>query len=279
MTTALTVSQQPRGLALATFDDALRFATMVSKSDFAPKEFKGKPESCLLAVQHGSEIGLGPMQSLQSIAVINGRPSIWGDAALAVCMGSLACEYVRESIEGEGDNMVAICEAKRRQFERPVVVRFSVGDAKRAQLWGKAGPWTQYPKRMLQMRARGFALRDAFPDVLRGLVTAEEAQDYPEARPEPRQPLKAEPVATAATPVATADDMARSRHAIQRVRDRGKLEEMQSVVDQRLAAGFYTAEQADELLSLINTKLDWLSEGHDAGQDFPHEAAEHEVSA
>jgi hypothetical protein len=123
-------------------------------------------------------------------------------------------------------------------------------------------------------------LRDAFPDVLRGLVTAEEAGDYPEpVRSEARQPLKAEPVATVATPVATADDMTRSRHAVQRVRDRGKLEEMQSVVDQRLAAGFYTADQADELLSLIGTKLDWLSEGHDAGQEFPHEAAEHEVTA
>jgi hypothetical protein len=59
-----------------------------------------------------------------------------------------------------------------------------VEDAKRASLWGKSGPWTQYPKRMLQLRARGFALRDAFPDILRGLVTAEEAQDYQTARPQ-----------------------------------------------------------------------------------------------
>jgi hypothetical protein len=39
---------------------------------------------------------------------------------------------------------------------------------------------------MLAMRARGFALRDAFPDVLKGLITAEEAQDYP-AEDKPRQ--------------------------------------------------------------------------------------------
>ncbi len=59
-------------------------------------------------------------------------------------------------------------------------------DAKRAGLWGKGGPWTAYPKRMLQMRARGFALRDAFPDVLKGMISVEEAQDYPdEAKPVP----------------------------------------------------------------------------------------------
>jgi hypothetical protein len=61
--------------------------------------------------------------------------------------------------------------------------RFSVEDAKRAGLWGKQGPWTAYPKRMLSMRARGFAIRDCFADVLKGLITAEEAQDYPSDKP------------------------------------------------------------------------------------------------
>ena len=98
------------GLALQTMGEAMQFAQMVAKSDFAPKDFKGKPESCLLAIQHGSEVGLSPMQSLQSIACINGRPSVWGDAALALVMGSTVCEYVRERVEGDGDAMVAICE-------------------------------------------------------------------------------------------------------------------------------------------------------------------------
>jgi hypothetical protein len=63
---------------------------------------------------------------------------------------------------------------------QPDVVRtFSMDDAKRAGLSGKQGPWTQYPNRMLQLRARGFAVRDAFPDALKGLITAEEAQDIP----------------------------------------------------------------------------------------------------
>jgi hypothetical protein len=68
----------------------------------------------------------------------------------------------------------------KRKNRTEVISKYSVEDAKRAGLWNKQGPWTQYPKRMLQMRARGFALRDAFPDVLKGLITVEEAQDYPE---------------------------------------------------------------------------------------------------
>jgi hypothetical protein len=148
---------QPRGLALDTFEDAFRFSKLVATSDFAPKDFRGKPESCLLAIQHGAELGLSPMQSLQSIAVVNGRPSVYGDTALAVCKGSPVCEWVRETIEGEGEHMVAVCQAKRRGDAQPVESRFGVAEAKKAGLWGKGGPWTQYPRRMLQMRARGFA--------------------------------------------------------------------------------------------------------------------------
>jgi len=61
--------------------------------------------------------------------------------------------------------------------------RTSVGDAKLASLWGKQGPWSQYPKRMLKFRARGFWLRDNFGDILKGMRTVEELRDVP---PEPR---------------------------------------------------------------------------------------------
>jgi hypothetical protein len=104
---------------------------------------------------------------------------VYGDAAMALVQASPVCEDVEEYFEDEGTpNPVAVCVAKRKG-RKPVTVRFSVEDAKRAGLWGKQGPWSAYPKRMMQMRARGFALRDAFPDVLKGMITAEEAQDYP----------------------------------------------------------------------------------------------------
>ena len=179
MSTEISTHRASTGLALQSFDDAFRFSKMVAASEFAPKDFKGKPESCMLAIQHGSEVGLSPMQSLQSIAVINGRPTIWGDAALALVQSSPVCEYVKEYVEGQGDNLTAVCEAKRRGYPAPTVSRFSMADAKRAGLAGKSGPWSQYPERMLALRARGFALRNAFADALRGLITAEEAQDYP----------------------------------------------------------------------------------------------------
>jgi len=168
-----------QGFAPQTMTEAIEFSNMLSRSQMVPKNYQNKPEDVLVAVQWGYEIGLAPLQALQNISVINGKPSVYGDAAMALVQASPVCEDVQESIEGDGtSNPVAICRVKRRGRSE-VVSKYSVEDAKRAGLWGKQGPWSQYPKRMLQMRARGFALRDAFPDVLKGLITAEEAQDMP----------------------------------------------------------------------------------------------------
>jgi hypothetical protein len=164
-----------QGVQLASLEDAFRFATAVSKSGFAPKGVE-TPEAILIAVQFGAELGLTPMASLQSLAIINGRPSIYGDAALALVRGSGFLEKYEQKLVGEGENQKAVVTVKRTN-EPEIVSEFSVADAKRAQLWGKAGPWSQYPGRMLMWRARGFALRDAFGDVLRGLATVEENAD------------------------------------------------------------------------------------------------------
>jgi len=170
--------RQPASMAFSprNLPEAIEFAKLIASSDLVPKDYHGKPANVVVAIQWGYELGLHPMQALQNIAVINGRPSIYGDAAIALVRASRLCEFVHEHIEGEGEAMAAVCTAKRRgQAEQSVT--FSVADAKRALLWGKQGPWQQYPRRMLQMRARGFCLRDLFPDVLRGLVTLEEARE------------------------------------------------------------------------------------------------------
>jgi hypothetical protein len=162
-----------------TLDDAIKASELFSKSNLIPNSYKGKPEDILVAIILGNELGMSPITSLQSIATINGKPSIYGDAMLALVQSSPVCMGVAESFfkAVKQEDCAAVCIAYRKNRD-PVTVSFSIGDAIRAGLWKKAGPWTQYPKRMLQMRARSFALRDAFPDVLRGLIAVEEAEDY-----------------------------------------------------------------------------------------------------
>ena len=161
-----------------TLTEAIALSKLIANSELAPKDFKGKPANVLIAMQMGAEVGLAPMAAIQNIAVINGRPSIWGDAALGIVVVHPEYEWHKEGIEGEGNKAVAWFTVKRRGQEA-YTTKFSVDQAIKAGLWTKEGPWKTYPMRMLQMRARGFGIRDKFPDALRGLGIAEEVMDIP----------------------------------------------------------------------------------------------------
>ena len=154
-------------------EEVFRLATAIAKSGLAPSTMR-TAEQITIAIMHGAEIGLPPMQAVQRIAVVNGRPTIWGDAVPALLLSRGF--KLDERVAGDGDERAAVClviRPDKSMIER----RFSVADAKAAGLWGKIGPWKSYPDRMLQMRARGFAARDGAADVLAGLYIAEEVQD------------------------------------------------------------------------------------------------------
>jgi hypothetical protein len=166
-----------RGLEIRTIDDAWRYANMFIQSGMAPKG--DTPQAIVIKMDMGATLGLDKMAAIQNIAVINGKPGLYGDGMLGVVMSSSVfdLEQFREYWDGEGDNLTAhsiMC----RKGGQPVEQTFSVADAKRAGLWGKAGPWSQYPRRMLMWRARSFVARDLFPDVLRGIRSAEELMDF-----------------------------------------------------------------------------------------------------
>ena len=199
-------------LVPATLAEAMELAKMISNTSMVPKDMQGKAGDVLVAIQMGAEVGLKPMQALQNIAVINGRPSIWGDALIAIVKAHPCCEWVSESFDEA--SMTAVCETKRRG--EPAAHRtFSMDDARTAGLSGKQGPWKQYPKRMLQMRARGFCLRDIYPDVLKGLSVAEEARDFipGEIVPQPATEAPASDAAPATRTSAMASKLAEQRKA------------------------------------------------------------------
>lgn len=154
-------------------EEAMKLAEYLSKSSIVPKELQGNPGNILVAIGMGQEVGLGPLQAIQNIMVVNGKPSCWGDAVLGLVRASGLLESIKEVLVGE----LATCTVKRVN-EEAIVREFSLDDAKRAGLNSKPGPWQTYPKRMLQMRARAWALRDGFADVLKGLQVREEVEDY-----------------------------------------------------------------------------------------------------
>ena len=179
----LAVVQQDRGtfdLSPRNFEQALTLADYLAASDMVPKQYRGRPGDCLIAMQWGMEIGLKPLQALQSIAPINGKPNLYGDAgkALLLANGCIIDEDDMAVVKANGRGRCKIVRPGRPPVERT----FSVDDAKTAKLWGKEGPWTAYPYRQIAWRAFWFAARDAAADLLRGMGGFEEALDTPTER-------------------------------------------------------------------------------------------------
>jgi hypothetical protein len=186
----------PTGAPLPDLGMVMRFANGIANSELVPKAYRGKPADIMVAVQRGAELGLLPMQALESIAVIGGRTVVFGDALPGIVMASPHFQDFTEHYEVNGerrdglvpddfkhDATAAVCIAWRKGKPTPVVSRFTIADARKAGLLNKDGPWQTHPARMLKLKARNFGLRDAFPDVLRGLLTDVEAHDLPPVEP------------------------------------------------------------------------------------------------
>ncbi|MDO9381868.1 MAG: hypothetical protein Q7T86_03300 [Hyphomicrobiaceae bacterium] len=170
---ALKVGGPIMGIVPQNIDEIFRLATGIAKSGLAPPSM-ATAEKLMVAIMTGLELGLPPMFAINKIAVINGKPTLWGDAIPAL-LWSRGFK-LKEWGEGEGSGLAAVCSVTRPDGST-IERRFDVQDAIAAGLWGKAGPWKQYPARMLQMRARGFAARDGAADVLGGLYLREELED------------------------------------------------------------------------------------------------------
>ena len=128
----------------------------------------------MAVISYGKALGLTPEMSLTHCMNVNGHMSIYGDAINAIIYSSGLLKRKTEYFDEE--TMTAVCTIERKDIAGEETRTFSFEDAKIAGLWGK-GVWRQYPKRMAQMRARGFAYRDVFPDLLHGMITTEEAMD------------------------------------------------------------------------------------------------------
>lgn len=181
MTTALaTTSSTPAGFGAllnpVNIDAAKDLAKTLANSGLVPQAYENKPDKILIAGAMGARLGLDIFSALAGIAVVNGRPTLWGDAQLAVCQARQDWGGMKVEWSGNGDATTCTVTIIRKGVE-PVSASFSIEDAIIAGLWGKVGPWKQYPRRMVEMRARAFAIRAAYADALMGFAQREEVED------------------------------------------------------------------------------------------------------
>jgi len=182
----LVAGAQIQAIVPKSIEEVFRLAEGICKADLAPSSYSRDASKVMIGLMKALELGAPPLQGLAGIAIINGRPAVWGDLAVALCQskGLLVNHSVEWTGEYPNDDFGCTYKVWRKGQENPYVGTFTIGDAKTAKLWANPQkmPWVQYPKRMLANRARAFALRDGFADHLAGMAIAEEAMDMPPAR-------------------------------------------------------------------------------------------------
>lgn len=168
-----------------TIGQALEWARLLHGSSLVPKSMTS-PADVLVAILWGRQLGMSVVQSLQNIAVVNGRATIWGDAYFAIVLGAARpeLETFKETWEADVEGGKWTTTVKRRGF--PEVVRtFSMADAAKVFYFtdgnkkrlSEKDTYVNYPRRMCKFKARHEALRDAFPDILLGIIGADEAEE------------------------------------------------------------------------------------------------------
>lgn len=166
--------------AFAKFEIAKRIAHTLAHSTLVPDAYLGRPNDCFVAINMGAELGMEPFQAIQSIAVIDGKPCLYGDGLIGVVRASPKCKWIQESVSEDG--LSATCITQRDGDPEPISATYTMDNAIQAGISNKPN-WKKHPQRMLQMRARAYCLRDAYPDLLKGLGVAEERMDHEDTPP------------------------------------------------------------------------------------------------
>lgn len=167
-----------------TLNQLFRVATCYVKSGILPKEYNS-PEKVITALQFARELGLPGLTSLREIAVINGKPSIYGTLPLSIVQSSGLMEWHEEfyldsdhrKICDGNKNIAAkvfasVTIVKRKNDPHPLTQTYTLAQAESAGLMRNA-VWKSYPERMLRYRSRSMALKDKFADVLGGTAIKE----------------------------------------------------------------------------------------------------------
>jgi len=143
-------------------------AEVLVKSRLLPRAVD-TPEKAIAIIQTGRELGIGPMQALRSIHVIDGKPTMSAELMAGLVLARLPGSTLRVASTTNDECTV---EASR-QGQQATTFRFSMKDAQAAGLAGKDN-WKKYPAAMLRARCLAAAARAIFADATMGMLTPDE---------------------------------------------------------------------------------------------------------
>lgn len=189
-----------------TMDEAWEMATWFARSGMLPKHLIGKPSDILVTIAFGRELGLSPMQAIQDVYVVHGKPGVSADLAQALCISRPeVCLYFQMV---ESNERIATFETHRKGNPTPTRLSYTVEEAKAAGLF-KNDVWSRFTARMLRNRAKSMLAKEVYPDLTKNVYDVDEVREiemeqrgpagvYTMAPPKPRPTAPLEPAPEAA---------------------------------------------------------------------------------
>jgi hypothetical protein len=278
MSTALTTHNAAGSIAAASqaepsFDSLVSMGDALRRTGFLPSHIKDGVSFAAIVLM-GRELGMGTMAACRKLQVIKGTVTERADSQLARFKSCGGRAQFKELSEAK-----AVLWLRHPNGDEHLET-FTLDDAKRAGLASNDN-YAKHPKAMLRSRAITAGLKSLGWEGAVGIYDPDEIADSPEparepviVRPQFDTVVKAKPEPT---PVPE-DAMGKARLAVSAAATISALDRLRTLVEQRLTEGKFTQAQHDELVELMKHKAEMLI-GDDNGTDFPHEAAEHEVSA
>jgi hypothetical protein len=184
--TALAVTSTVDGVftGIQQFENAQRIAKALASSALVPKEYQGQTglANTLVAMEIAGRMGLSPLQVMQNLHIIHGRPSWSSQFIIAMINGCGRFTPLDYNVSGEGDTLSCFAYATEiatgKELRGPVV---TMAMAKREGWATKSGSkWQTMPDLMVRYRAAAFWGRLYVPEFLVGMKTQEEVVDIQE---------------------------------------------------------------------------------------------------
>lgn len=175
----------------ADMNGATQMAKALAQSTLIPKALQNKPGDVLVVLLTGREFGLGPMQAMRSIHVVEGKPTMAADLMVGLCLARReVCEFFL-LVESSGER--ATYRTKRVGAPDAVSMTFTIEQARAAGVANKDN-WRKYPDAMLRARCSSALARAVYPDLLAGTYDPDELAAEPARAPEPEpQPTQTLP--------------------------------------------------------------------------------------
>lgn len=160
-------------------NSALAVAEELSKSDIIPKEFQKKPANCLIAVELANRLKASPFQVMQNMDVIYGRPALRSSFVIA-CINNSG--KIIGSLKFEMNEKATKCRAWAIEKETGSKLTGPTVTMEMAEKEGwstkNGSKWRTMPELMLRYRAAAFFGRLYCPEILNGMYTEDEVNDF-----------------------------------------------------------------------------------------------------